>query len=221
MHPAGYVEFLRSCIDLRSCSLRTVTSRESACDGSTKRFATLLDVLGSNLPSIELSVAEQIALLDDEYRRSSQSDEWTGNVAVSFALSSSTPKKGRILSAIVRLARCDQCLELGTGYGIFGLFILSALKDSENTRRLLTVEGWEPQFSLASTMLEERYGNMVSCRFAKVRDTLRELANQGARIDFAFHDSGTREMITSKISKPCIPSCRLGRCFVRRYPPAV
>jgi predicted O-methyltransferase YrrM len=189
-YPVEYVELLRSCIEHRACSLRTVKAGDGGDDSTTKRFATLVDVLGSSLPSIELAVAEQIALLADHNRRRPEVDEWTGDAGLSFSLSSSSPRKGRILSAIVRFTRCKRCLELGTAYGMSALFILSALKANEGSGHLLTIEGWEPQFSLASAMLGKHYGGMVSCRFGMVRDMLRELAHQNVLIDFMFHDAG-------------------------------
>jgi predicted O-methyltransferase YrrM len=188
-YPVEYVEFLRSCIEYRACSLRTIRAGDGD-DSTTIGFMTLVDVLGSSLPSIELAVAEKISILADQNRRRRDFDDWTGDAGLSFALSSSSPKKGRILSAIVRFTRSKRCLELGTGYGMSALFILSALNANGSSGQLLTVEGSEPRFSLASGMLRKHYGDMVSCRLGAVQDMLRQLANQNVLIDFLFHDSG-------------------------------
>ena len=69
------------------------------------------------------------------------------------------------------------------------LFILEALRNLR-TGRLITLEGWEALYSLSSTMLKERYGDMVSCELGKTQDALPRLANTAAPIDFLFHDAG-------------------------------
>ena len=68
-------------------------------------------------------------------------------------------------------------MELGTVYGMSGLFILSALKALGDDRHLATLEGMEPQFSLASTTLRGRDGDMVLCHFGMTQDALPGLAS--------------------------------------------
>jgi predicted O-methyltransferase YrrM len=98
--------------------------------------------------------------------------------------------RGRILFNIVRFMRSERCLELGTAYGMSALFILAALTASAKPGHLATVEGFEPMFSLGSSMLKRRYEEMVSCHFGKTSSVLPELVKSLGRIDFMFHDCG-------------------------------
>jgi predicted O-methyltransferase YrrM len=53
-----------------------------------------------------------------------------------------------------------------------------------------TVEGFEPQFSIASSRLKQLYGDMVSCHFGLSGSVLPELVKEIRPIDFMFHDAG-------------------------------
>ena len=192
-HPAAYVELLRSSIEPMACSVKDVLDEKTENDSAARRFATLVDVLRSDVPPIPLATAQEIALVADRYRalpKLIDFDRWAGDVGLLFAISSSFGKKGRILSAIVRFSRSQRCLELGTAYGMSALYILSALKANDGGGHLTTLEGFEPQFSLASATLNERYGTMVSCRFGMTEEALPDLARSLERIDFFFHDAG-------------------------------
>ena len=192
-HPSDYVELLRSCIEPMAVSVKDIRNDATRNDGAANRFATLVDALGSDVPPIPLATAQEIALVADRSRDLAGAvdyDQWAGDVGLLFSISSSFGKKGRILSAIVRFTRSQKCLELGTAYGMSALFILSALKANGRGGHLTTLEGSEPQFSLASATLKDRYGDMVSCRFGMTQDALPDLARSLARIDLLFHDAG-------------------------------
>ncbi len=70
------------------------------------------------------------------------------------------------------------------------LFMLAALKAYAKSGHLTTLEGWEPQFSVASNTLKRLYGDMVSCHFGKTHEALPRLVESLGRIDFMFHDAG-------------------------------
>jgi predicted O-methyltransferase YrrM len=193
--PVAYVEFLRTCIEHAQCGVEEV-KRDSGTGEDSDRFTTLLEVLGSSLPPIEFSVAKTIAVIADHYRTLRQPLEaaWAGDISHHFQAASSFGGKGRILSTIVRFARTKRCLELGTAYGMSALFTLEAIRNNLQTGHLITVEGWDPLYSLSSSMLKKRYGEMVSCHFGNIQDELPKLAKTAGPFDFMFHDAGhTRE----------------------------
>lgn len=192
-YPGAYVEFLRTCIEPMVCSVQDVRNETGENDTGSKRFSTLVDVLKSDVPPIAFATAQSIALVADRYRTLSDSveyGEWAGDLGLLFSISSSFGKKGRILSSIVRFARSERCLELGTAYGMSALFLLSALKAQGGTGHLATLEGLEPQFSLAGATLKDQHGDMVSCHLGMTQEVLPELARSLGRVDFLFHDAG-------------------------------
>lgn len=194
--PVAYVEFLRTCIEHAQCEVKEV-KRDSGTDDDSERFTTLLEVLGSSLPPLEFSIAKTIAVIADHYRTLRQPLEaaWAGDIGHHFQTASSFGKKGRILSTIVRFARTKRCLELGTAYGMSALFILEATRNNLETGHLSTVEATGPLYSVSSSMLKERYGDMVSCHFGNTQDELPKLVKTAGPFDFMFHDDGhSREL---------------------------
>jgi predicted O-methyltransferase YrrM len=192
-HPSAYVELLRSCIEPMAVSVEHVRNEPTENDAAAKRFATLVDSLGSDIPPIPLATAQEIALVADRYRDLSgvvEYGEWAGDAGLLFSISSSFGKKGRILSAIVRFSRSEHCLELGTAFGMSALFILSAIRANGHGGHLTTLDGFEPQFSLGSTMLKQRYEDLVSCHRGTTQEALPDLVKSLKRIDFFFHDAG-------------------------------
>jgi predicted O-methyltransferase YrrM len=62
------------------------------------------------------------------------------------------------------------------------------------TIHLTTVEGWEPQFTLAKQRLKERYHEAITCHFGLTQNVLPELMSTLGPIDLMYHDAGhTRE----------------------------
>ena len=135
---------------------------------------------------------EKIGLVADHYRTLRQPLEyaWAADICHHFQASSSFGKTGRILSAIIRFARSERCLEAGTAYGMSALFILEAIRNNLGAGHLRTVEGFEALYSLSSSMLKERYGDMVSCHLGNTQDELPKLAKTAGPFDFMFHDAG-------------------------------
>jgi len=192
-YPVHYVNFLRSCIEHSAHNVTEVKTEPGAPENAANRFAILVDQLGKGLPAIEFSLAEEIARIADQnctLPGSLEFNQWTGDVGLHFLMSSSFGNKGRILFDTIRFMQSEQCLELGTAYGMSALFILEALKAYGKSGRLTTVEVSEPQFSLSSSMLERRYGAAVSCQFGWTHSVLPNLVKSLGRIDFMFHDCG-------------------------------
>lgn len=94
-----------------------------------------------------------------------------------------------MLTAGIRLMRPSSCLELGTAYGMSALFMASELESIGGDARLSTIEFFEPQFSLASAHLSDRFGDRVDCRKFDIEAGLPELARSIGAIDFVFHDA--------------------------------
>lgn len=193
-YPVAYVELLRTCIEHLAYPVKDVKADAAIDDEvAAKRFATVVDVLRTDVPPIELADAREIALIADRQRALSEPleyDNWAGDVGLAFSIASGFGRMGRILATIIRFARTERCLELGTAYGVSALFMLAALKAAGRAGHLATVEGWEPQFSLSSSLLTTRWGNAVSCHFGKTEDVLPALVASLGRLDFVFHDAG-------------------------------
>ncbi|MGH7719991.1 MAG: class I SAM-dependent methyltransferase [Gemmatimonadaceae bacterium] len=191
-YPVEYVEFLRACSEHTSYSIRDVKADTAGADSAANRFATLLDVLQSGAPPIDIHVAQDIGQIADEFRCLTDPldhDHWSGDVGLHFALSSGLARTGRILTCIIRYMRSERCLELGTAYGTSAAFMLEALKSRGDAGRLATVEPAEPQFTLASTLLERRYGGRVSCHRGLSYEVIPSIVQSLQRVDFMFHDA--------------------------------
>jgi predicted O-methyltransferase YrrM len=194
MHdPVAYVKFLRTSIVPRTHTVTQVRADASPSDRAAKRFSTLVHHLRSGLPAIDYALVREIAVTADHNRKLSDSlevGEWAGDTGLHFCMSSSSGGTGRILFNTVRLMRSENCLELGTAYGMSALFILGALKIYANRGHLATVEGWDRMYSLSSPMLKKHYGEAVSCHFGWTENVLPELVKSLGKIDFMFHDCG-------------------------------
>ena len=187
----AYVEFLRGCIEPMWCRVVTLRSNGHLDDSYGLRFQTLLDCIRGDLPPVPTALALEIARAADALRGMTALDSahWTGDVGLHFAISSSTGRKGRLLSSIVRFCRPTVCLELGTAYGMSARFILG-METQGRTLHLTTIEGDRPIHGLISPQLSERYGRAVDCRLGWTTDVLPELAKSISPIHFMFHDAG-------------------------------
>jgi predicted O-methyltransferase YrrM len=193
-YPVCYAKFLRSCIESTSYSVVEIKSEDGAPEIARKRFSTLIEQLRIELPEMELPAAREIALVADDIRANAQSKTadypWAGDVGLHSSIASSSGNKGRLLFNIVRFTRSGRCLELGTAYGISAQFILAALRLYFKSGHLTTIEASEPQFSIASALLNGRFGDMVCCHFGMTTKLLPELVKRIGPIDFMFHDAG-------------------------------
>ena len=195
--PVAYVEFLRGCIEHTAFSIIRVKGTEGSSIPAALRFRTLLDSLQSGVPPLGFDEAREIGLVADKlsgsldpFRREDKGWEWNADVGLVFRIASSFARKGRLLSAAVRVCRTDRCLELGTAFGMSAQFILHALRALGEKGHLTTVEGWEPMFSISSGILKERYGNMVRCHFGRTEEILASVIESMGGVDFVFHDAG-------------------------------
>jgi predicted O-methyltransferase YrrM len=191
--PVDYVGFLRDCLEQKKSTIRDIKHTPKAAPAlADKKFAALVDALHC-VPTVDIAIAEKIALIADEVRNNNDSVEtqqWAGDVRAHFDMSSSFGGKGRILAAIIRYMGSRDCLELGTAYGMSALFILEALAKQGEHARLTTVEGSELQHALSSALLKQLYGDKVSCVYGWTSRILAELVASVGQVDFMFHDAG-------------------------------
>jgi predicted O-methyltransferase YrrM len=188
--PKSYAAFLRTSMCPQRHRIREIKGRSASATDSdaAKRFDALLKTLASDVPPIALPVAEELGLIADSLLTNVQPAA-DSDVAAHFATSSSTPRVGRLISCIVRTMRSKECLELGTAYGMSALYILDMVKNNGGGR-LTTVEAFEPQFTQASRMLEQRHGDAVRAHKGWTAEVLPALVPTLAPIDFLFHDAG-------------------------------
>jgi predicted O-methyltransferase YrrM len=192
--PVQFVEFVRGCIEDRCPhNVRELKTESEPQDSASKRFAVLKGALVNSLPPIEFSVSRDLALIADRNRCLSEAIEihnWAGDLGLHFSLSSSLGSKGRILFNIIRIMRCEHCLELGTAYGMSSLFILSALQRYVPSGSLATLEGFDKLVPIHSIVLKQHYGEMVSCHFGNAGTILPDLVKSLGHLNFLFHDCG-------------------------------
>jgi predicted O-methyltransferase YrrM len=188
----AFVDFLRQCIEPVSCQVVMLRANGTLDDPHGLRFQTLLESIRTNLPRVPTALAIEIAHAADALRSMRtpyDTERWSGDVGLHFAISSSMGRKGRLLSSIVRFCRPARCLELGTAYGMSARFILGTQTEGRSLH-LTTVECVQATHALVSPQLTARYGAAVDCRLGWTRDVLPELAKSISPIDFVFHDAG-------------------------------
>ena len=194
LFPVHYIEFLNGCIKKHNLRIREVKSdTDTSGDIYNRRFSVLLNEL-RNIPPIEFSIAERIVFFADSCRGNTQPiqiGDWISDMGSHFAITSSSWKKGRILTTIVHLTKSRRCLELGTAYGMSAMFIIEALKKNSPNIHLTTLEGWETLYSISSEILKRRYGNQVSCKLGSTYEALPKIIRSFEEpLDFLFHDAG-------------------------------
>ncbi|VEP18407.1 Methyltransferase domain-containing protein [Hyella patelloides LEGE 07179] len=219
--PSAYVEVLRSCIETKRLQVKTIKKtgslKKSIDKIYLKQFLTLINVLRQNVLPIEINTAKEIALIADSFRSTSktyQESNWVGDVHTHFQNSSSFGEKGRILNTAIRIMLPQQCLELGTAYGMSALFIMEALKSIGDLGQLITVEGGELQYNLSSKILQEKYGDRINCHLGMTQDLLPELVKSVAKIDFIFHDAGHRKENYIRDFNTLLPVLKPGSVFL-------
>jgi len=191
--PVAYVELLRTCIEPLAFDIVTIKTAAGDHDASYRRFAGLLELLHSNTPPLPFHIAVDIAKAADRFRSLTipmDQANWSGDAGLHFELASSFGHKGRVLASIIRFCRPTLSLELGTAYGMSALFLMEACRQVELSGRLVTIEGSERLFALASQALHDRYGDKVLCHHGLTSDLLPDLARTAGPFDFMFHDAG-------------------------------
>lgn len=191
-YPQSYLDLIQDCLKPTQTPIKIIRSNSQPQWAESRRFATLIAAL-KNPPAIEFPLANLVALTADRYRYDRtvvESASWLGDVGTHFELSSSFGGKGRILNTIVRYGQCKRGIELGTAYGMSALFILEAMKFNGEDFHLATLEGQDPQFTLASQLLTSHYGDHVSCYMGWTEDKVPEMVQNLSNLDFMFHDAG-------------------------------
>jgi predicted O-methyltransferase YrrM len=195
---ASYIELLRACTEPIALRVETVKSSNSLGDVYGYRFKTLIETIQSNLLPLPVAMALELAEEADCLRGMTAGidweNTWSGDVGLHFGMSSSSGHKGRLLSNVIRLCRSERCLELGTAYGMSAMFVLGMQPYLGWKIHLTTVELAEPQFTLVSERLKQRYQDAINCHFGWTKDVLPKLMSKLGPIDYVFHDAGhTRE----------------------------
>ena len=192
----GYVTLLRQCIEPMKCDCRMVKPPDDGAAAAVGQFEALCASLQEALPPTPVATALRIAKIADEYRggrHRKAHGRHRGLVSHHFVVSSSDGRKGRLLSAVVQSLQPKRILELGTGYGISGLFMglaLSELGADGEDFSIQTIESAEPQATLARELLMREIGERVRCSTGRTREALPELARVARAFDFVFHDAG-------------------------------
>ena len=171
---ASYIEQLRACIEPTALRVAILKSSNSLGDAYGNRFKTLVETIQSGLLPLPVAMALELAEEADRLRGMTAGldweDFWAGDVGLHFAISSSLGHKGRLLANVIRICRSERCLELGTAYGMSAMFVLGMQPYVGRTIHLTTVEGSEPQFTLARQRLKERYQDAITCHFGWTQD---------------------------------------------------
>jgi predicted O-methyltransferase YrrM len=189
--PEFFVGLLRDSFMPYRTKVKEIKRTTSEPDRNALRFRRLIETLETAIPPLRAPLALQIAGIADEYLGNSQyHEQWGADVAWHFRISSSFPKKGRLLDSLVRFLRPVCCVEAGTAYGMSALFVLSALENYCEGGRLYTVEAFEPQYSLSSSLLTSRFDTRVRCYRGLTGDTLNSVVTEAGNIDFFIHDAG-------------------------------
>lgn len=191
-HPQEYIRFLQDCLQPRELQIDSLRPNSQPNLAASRSFTILIDEL-KQLPALDLSLAKEVALIANHFwsdRTTIETNSSPVDVGTHFQISSSGGIKGRILSTIVRCAKIQRGIELGTGYGISAWFILEAMKSQGENFHLATVEGVESQFMLASKMLKTYYDERVSCYHGWTQDRIPEMIKELSSFDFMFHDAG-------------------------------
>jgi predicted O-methyltransferase YrrM len=108
------------------------------------------------------------------------------SVAAHFAAASSNPRKLDILAALVRWSAALSILEIGTAYGIGTM----ALASGQRVPKVVTLDPFEPQASIARRHLERVFGSAVEQIAESKVTAIPRLIERGDRFDFVFHDGG-------------------------------
>jgi predicted O-methyltransferase YrrM len=200
--PHAFVEYLRSCFEPLRYDVIDVKIAGFRNTAVFERFDALVGSLKSGVAPIDYNTALEFAMVMDRYLSNRPVPETVSNregqlipgildIGYHVPRGSSGPKKGRLLSAAVRFGKPRQCLELGTYYGMSGLFILSAQQANGVKQQLTTLEGFEPRISYSSRLLRDKYGESVEFLHGMKKDKFPGLLEAGKRFDFMFHhDAG-------------------------------
>jgi predicted O-methyltransferase YrrM len=190
----AYVEMLRSCLEPLSLPVTYVKTLSDSTDDETAiQFTTLVETIRTMILPLPVARALSVAAEADRMRGIMSpvtSSRWSADAGMHLAVSSSTGHKGRLLATIVRYGRAERCLELGLAYGLSSLFMLGQPIWQDRQVHVDTVEGLEPQYSIAREMLQRLYPGHANCHFGWTGEVLPKLMATCEPFDFLFHDAG-------------------------------
>lgn len=184
--PVQYVGFLRECWQEGTLDLKIIKqspdngTRDSSMERELRAFRPL-----------DYRTACELAVFADERAgdlRRFEGKFYQGSMAEHFLFSSSIGRKARILYNILRRARPEKCLEIGTAWGMSTIIIAEAQRNLGLEPQVVTIEPNEPQYSAAQEMLSRRYGRQVSCVKGNSGEALSSLADAIAHTGFVFDD---------------------------------
>jgi len=184
--PVQYLGFLRECWQDDSLNLNVI--KQSATNG--RRESSMERELRSFRP-LDYGTACELAAFADERAgdlRSFEGKFYQGTMADHFLFSSSIGRKARILYNVLRSARPEKCLEIGTAWGMSTLILAEAQRNLGLEPRVVTIEMNEPQYSTAREMLAGRYGERVTCVKGTSDEALPALVGEIAHTGFVFDD---------------------------------
>lgn len=160
---------------------------------AARRFSRVIEAM-SDLPPVPEDVARRCAVITDAYLGNyDASARRDADIAWHFSRVSTSMLAGRVLASVIRFMRPERCLEIGTAYGFSASIIASALERLSPNWRLLTIEKSEIQYSLASHLLVDLFGDRIVCRKGDSRELLPPAAAEMAPLGFVFHDGGHSE----------------------------
>lgn len=166
--------------------------RGNATTESAHRFTTLVDVLGSDVPTPPLSIAQTLARAADtilDRREAMAYERWAADVGQHFLISSTDATRGRLLCAAIRFLRPSSVLELGTAYGMSSLCMGIKLVRLDKPWSITTVEMDPGTHAIASEILNEAFAGKINCICATSQQALQTLREANERFDFLFHDA--------------------------------
>jgi predicted O-methyltransferase YrrM len=137
-------------------------------------------------PGIRSAVEEiRERMLRDTAPREVGVNRTYGSVAEQFVLASSKDEKLAMLTTLIRWRHAESILEVGTFYGVSAV----AMALAQERPNIVTIEGFEPQATIGAENIANATTG-VRCLKAEKEAALRQLAVEGSRFDFVFHDGG-------------------------------
>jgi len=135
------------------------------------------------------------------------------NIGRASRTSSTSEKCGRFLFALLREVKSNECLELGAGFGISGLYLLGAL-ELNNRGRLHTLEGSELLLNIARRNFQGFGINRVVTVLGNFCNTLTDTLSKVESVDFTFVDGHHDEHATKVYFSKIFPKTRAGGIIV-------
>ena len=191
--PAFYIRFLEESFIPFKIKVTELKRSPEVHEQTAMRFQRLIEALSSSVPALPVPIARQIGAVADAYMGNMQDYPGFGaDVAWHFNLSSTLAKQGRQLYTVVRCMRPELIVEAGTAYGMSGLFLMNATELYTDKANLHTIEGFDPQFTLSSNMLDQYFGDRVHNYKGLIEEMLPKAVEDAGsgKIDLFTHDAG-------------------------------